>query len=317
MKTWILLSLVFFIACAKSPDGGKFVSQKNAPLTFYVPSSRYYEFKEEFDKAEALIRSKTGKQLVKYLPSDSNPQFSTGNSALFSSGSTHWILFKEDYDHFTEMDSGIAGTTYFKYGLNKELYKSIIVINFTLTQWYWDDGHNFEQVILHETLHCLGFDHTLGTDYSIMNYNYNYQVDGLTGLDVSRLSAKYPFSMEVVTVKDLEKLAANKERNRTEVMSHNLSETFGLSSERSIEVAKLMVSYQAIQNKRALSESEMNMVSNQLLGFSYSQGKDALAKYLQGEETEMDNLLEIAAKKNGTSPEQVKDILQDFFVQSQ
>ena len=43
-----------------------------------------------------------------------------------------------------------------------------------------------------------------------MNYNYSYETDGLTYLDIRRTSEKYPFSMVGTYIKDLEKIAALK-----------------------------------------------------------------------------------------------------------
>lgn len=308
MKVISFLILMLLISCG---GGTKWVPQNLTPVTFKVYSSYYYSKKDAFDSAEAKIRSQTGKQLVRFVPVSENVKFPTAQDAYNSlSYNEHRVLFKSAYgNNFPDVASDTAGVTYLP--SKGEITKSLIVFNIYAQSL--SDPNNFAQVLYHETLHALGFDHTFGTDYSIMNYDFTLKVSGLTDLDNSRLAEKYPFSMEIVTVKDLEKLAYQKESEKVEEMSNRLSEQFGLSTERSLEVSKTIISVGAIQHKRALTDSEQDMVSNKLMGFSYKAGKKALEKYIQGDSTTVDELLSIAADKNGVSPEEMKDLFTQYF----
>jgi hypothetical protein len=308
MKALSFLILMFLISCG---GGTKFVPQNLTPVTFKVYSSYYYSKKDAFDSAEAKIRSQTGKQLVRFVPVSENVKYSTAQDAFNSLGyNEHRVLFKSAYgNNFPDVPNDTAGVAYLP--SSGEINKSLIVFNIYAPSLA--DPDNFSQVLYHETLHTLGFDHTFGDDYSIMNYDFTLKVNGLTDLDNSRLAEKYPFSMEVVTIKDLEKLASFKESDKVEEMSNRLSEQFGLSMERSEEVSKTMISVSAIQNKRALTDSEQDMVSNKLMGFTYKVGKKALEKYIQGDSTEVDGLLGIAADKNGVSPEDMRDLFTQYF----
>ncbi len=314
MKLICLLFFIFLISCGKSPDGGYYVPQDWAPVTFNVPKDKYNKFKEQFDAAEALIRSKTGKQLVIFTPSDLDPKYETGLGASKDLGKEHWVLFKENYTTFTDVTYEMYGVSYSSADSGKRIYKSIIVFNFTDSSFssYWAN-HFFEQTLLHETLHCLGFDHTFGDDLSVMNASEVFRTDGLYDLDVTRLAAKYPFSMEVVTIKDLEKIAYQKQSDKIEKLSFGLSENFGLSIDRAKVVAQSIISYQAIQNKRALNNNELDIFSKNLMGFSYQEGKKALEKFIQGDSSKVDQLLSIAAEKNGISPENMKDLFGQYF----
>ncbi len=308
MKLLISGILLFLVSCG---GGIKYVPQNLTPVTFKVDPDYYLGRKDAFDSAEALIRSKTGKQLVKFVPASDRPNYSTVDEAYNSLGyDEHRVLFMSTYRNnlsdFPDNTAGIAVLTD-----KGEITKSLIV--FSIFSPSVSDTKKFAQELYHETLHTLGFDHTFGTDYSIMNYSYTLAVKGLTDLDNARLAEKYPFSMENLLGKDLEKLAFEKESEKIEEISGRLSETFGLSVERSQEVAKTMVSLQKIQNKRALTEIELDQVSNKLLGFSYGTGRKAFEKYIQGDSTEIDKLLIDAANKNGVTPEDMKDLFGQYF----
>ena len=198
-------------------------------LTFNVPASYYNDWKISFDRVEAEITSKSGKQLVKFVPNWQNPKYATTGEALNYFNKTHeaWVLFKSPGTQFTDipnnaLGAAIVGTPNDPLGL--------IVINFSI-DYDWNT-FKFGQTLAHEALHCLGFDHTYGTDYSIMNYTYNFTVSGLTSLDYERLAEKFPFSIEFTTIKDLEKIGFSLEDHRSENYASYLVENFGLSEER-------------------------------------------------------------------------------------
>ena len=114
--------------------------------------------------------------------------------------------------------------------------------------------------------------------------------------------------------KDLEKIGANLESLDNQDLSLNLEENYGLSEERAQSVAKITSSFQKIQNKRALTAKEMNIYTQKVLGVDYTAGKKALESHIQGDSSEMDELMERAADLNGTSPEAVQELMGEYLL---
>lgn len=292
----------------------RFFSFSAFPLKFKVNKDKYNEFKAQFDDAEASYKSKSGKSLIVFVPVDDNPKFNSYDE-VFNYGNLTgemWVFFKENVTEFVDLESTSAGSALTN-SIKNEIYNGQIIFNFTLNQWS-DGGYNFGQVLLHEIGHVIGFDHTSDSDFSIMNYNYIYKVNGLTNLDIDRTHDKYPFSVNTVSIKDLERIGANKKLLDIENMSHLLSERFSLSEDRSLEVAKIIQASNQLRNKRQLTKNEVNYMNQKILGFSYDEGQAALEKYIQGETLTLDKLIELAAIKNGISPEQVKELFSDYFL---
>ncbi|MFI5390514.1 MAG: hypothetical protein ACHQYQ_04060, partial [Bacteriovoracales bacterium] len=119
------------------------------------------------------------------------------------------------------------------------------------------------------------------------------------------------FSQSSDTIKDVEALGANIESSRFENLAENLESNYGLSEERAQAVAKNLSAYQRLSSKRSLTEKERNFFSNEVLGVSFKDAKNALTS---GNTEDLNKLLESAALKNGTSPEQVSSILNEIFL---
>ena len=298
------------LSCGKNPATPW--EEFQFPLTFNVPRTYYNTYKEEFDKVTAEITSKTGKQLVKFVPNDKDPKFATveDSYSLVSNNTKNWVLVKNTADQFTDITTGEAGLTY--NGISSQSAWGIIILNFS-NSMDWS-GYNFRQVIDHEVMHCLGFNHTFDTDFSIMNYNYVYTIDGITSLDVERLAEKFPFSLDVTATKDLEKNAAFDEKKESEKYALNLMENFGLSEARAHTISHLMLSFGKLRGMRELTPNEKDHFSNEILGFDYEKGKMALEKYMQGEKNSLDDLIAVAASKNDTSPEHIKELVGELFL---
>ncbi|MFI5391360.1 MAG: hypothetical protein ACHQYQ_08370, partial [Bacteriovoracales bacterium] len=160
----------------------------------------------------------------------------------------------------------------------------------------------------------LGYEHTFDSDYSIMNYNYSYSTNGLTPLDHERLAIDFPFNLEVVSIKDLEKIAAYSEREESEGYAYHLMENFGLSESRAQTISRHLISYKKLNNQRSLTTSEKEVLSKEILGFGFEKGKLALEKYMQGEKESLDDLIVVAANKNETTPEHIKELFGEIFL---
>lgn len=165
-----------------------------------------------------------------------------------------WVLFKESDDQFTSIESGTAGLAYYSYYPdNKEMVWGQIIMNFTINQW---SNHNFRQVLMHEFAHIIGFEHTEGSDVSVMNYDYVYGLDGLSDLDYDRLHEKYPFSLHLMSFKDLERLGSNSEDTRLSHMADSIMANYGLSEDRSLEVSRLLSNLKKSKKGRNLTNGE-------------------------------------------------------------
>ncbi len=295
--------LLLFFSCGK-PGATPLV-------TYNVPTNIYNTYKKELDAVTGEIVSLTGKQLVRFVPNDQNPKYTDSLDAFndYRSSDNAWILIKENNTQFTDISDGAAGIAYI--GTNNSP-TGIIVLNFSIPMTW--SGHNFHQVVAHEVLHCLGYDHTFGDDYSIMNYNYVYGVSGITTIDRDRLATDFPFSLAVVTTKDLEKLAAFDEREESEKYAYHLMENFGLSESRAQIITRHLTSYKKLGGQRALNDREKDILSQEILGFGFEKGKMALEKYMQGEKESMEGLIILAANKNKTSPEHIKELFGELFL---
>ncbi len=293
-------------------DNGLRYTQENTPVVFYVNKEKYQTHKASFDKTEQSYRSKTGKQLVKFVPRDENPKFNTieDTAQLWNEKGERWVMFRDKDSDFTDLD-GAAGVCLYSWNQNKELvYGEIVIDERTVTRGYY-----FQQVLLHEMGHALGFSHTFKNDYSLMNYNYSYETDGLTYLDIKRTHEKYPFSMVGTYIKDLEKIAAINERQHRKNYEEHIIEAYGLSEGRATEVAKVVLGYKKLKAKRSLTKRDKDILTEKLLGFDYETGKDALAKVISGEDSEeIEDLFQKAADKNDIAPEHVKELIAEVFL---
>jgi len=131
---------------------------------------------------------------------------------------------------------------------------------------------------------------------------FNYYKDNNTGV--------YYMEGGRAAVKDLERIGSEMEAIETEELKDRLVIDYGLSQERADKVARMSSVLQKIGNKRSLTKKELNKATKELLGFNYEDGVNALN---EGGDT-FENLLEVAAEKNGTSPEAVQEILQDYLL---
>ena len=125
----------------------------------------------------------------------------------------------------------------------------------------------------------------------------------------------YVFEEVTSGKKDLEKLGSEFEELENAEIQDHLSANFGMSDDRAQKVAKIVGSYKKIQNKRALTDREMNTFSKQVFGLEYKKGMDAVSKHIQGDTSHMDSLIEKAAEKNSISPEAVKELVGEYLIQ--
>lgn len=109
--------------------------------------------------------------------------------------------------------------------------------------------------------------------------------------------------------KDLESLYAQSEDIIIGQTAENVRAAFGLSEERSVDVARLMTQLNQYKNK-SMTLSELNMFSKELLNVTYGDLKKA-AQNPQAASTEI--LIQRAARANEISNEHMKALIQELF----
>lgn len=116
------------------------------------------------------------------------------------------------------------------------------------------------------------------------------------------------------TPKDLAKMAALKEVAEIEKKAKFLSSSqgLGLSLERAKEVARLMNTWRK-SSLKSMTEKELNKYSTELLGFTVSGAKEAMNSSFSGDSTKLNELVNIAAEKNGITPEHATKLLNKAF----
>jgi hypothetical protein len=142
---------------------------------------------------------------------------------------------------------------------------------------------------------------------------YGFLQDDPTSIDPGHYLDKNGniFSESVQSIKDIESIGANLESLQTDRFEEILYTNFGLSTERAEVVAKNIFAYQKLSSRRSLTEKERNFFSTELLGVSFKDAQNALTS---GKSENLNKLLESAALKNGTSPEQISSILNEIFL---
>ncbi len=109
--------------------------------------------------------------------------------------------------------------------------------------------------------------------------------------------------------KDLEAAYASRQDQLIEASSENIQASFGLSEEKSLDLAKMVYNINKNQSK-SLTMQELNQFSKELLNLSMDELKSASQSPNSNQSV---LLLEKAAKANNISSEHMKAIIQDLF----
>jgi hypothetical protein len=112
--------------------------------------------------------------------------------------------------------------------------------------------------------------------------------------------------------KDLAKVVALKEIAQISKSAQFLSSEFGLSLERSVEVAGLQAHWKKASIK-AMTSSEVDAFSTELLGFSLTSGIAAHQANSEGNSNSLDSLIEQSASANGITPEHATKLMTKVF----
>ncbi|HAZ12443.1 MAG: hypothetical protein A2X86_16915 [Bdellovibrionales bacterium GWA2_49_15] len=128
-------------------------------------------------------------------------------------------------------------------------------------------------------------------------------------------AGEFIFEQTEDAFKDLEKIAALKASFKTAKLGEAFASDYGLSVERATKVAKLVTEWEKTGKKRALTESDANAFTKELLGVNLNDAEKAYKKLVEGDKQSFQDLMATAAKTNGTTPEQMNSIVNEFMNQ--
>ena len=117
-----------------------------------------------------------------------------------------------------------------------------------------------------------------------------------------------------MTNKDTLKRAAAVEQYLVIEMAKQVKGKFGLSAERSLKVAKAANHFRKYATKRALTSEDTNAYATELVGVNFKTIEKAYENTMKGDTSDLQNVLEKAAEKNGVSPEKMGEIMAKMFL---
>ncbi len=103
------------------------------------------------------------------------------------------------------------------------------------------------------------------------------------------------------------------EMNTIRQISGQVAVKFGLSQERSMQVAKLSAHWNKLGSSRALTEKDVDQFSTKLLGASVLDLEKAIKQSQLGNISKLEEFVAKAAEVNDTTPEQISGIVAHIF----
>ncbi len=124
---------------------------------------------------------------------------------------------------------------------------------------------------------------------------------------------EFVFDETSETSKDLETAKSIREAHKIAKIGSSLAAEYGLSQERGEEIAKLANSWKKLSSSRSLTDADANAFSKDLLGVDISKATSAMVKYELGNAKEFNEVVEVAAQANDTTPENMKEIVKNIL----
>lgn len=168
----------------------------------------------------------------------------------------------------------------------------------------WDDGYAFE---VGSTKALKGYANLLSMAHNDM-FDYKKIAAPKSTARGVVANGKMLFEETSLTNKDTLKKKAAIEQYLVLEMAKQVKGKFGLSAERSLKVAKASNHFRKYASKRALTNEDTNSYVVEMIGSDLST-VEAAAKA-----GNMTSVVEAAAKKNGTSPEKMAELLSKNFL---
>jgi hypothetical protein len=166
---------------------------------------------------------------------------------------------------------------------------------------YWDYDEVWDEDVWVDTSGYEWVDYSYTEYYDeLVTYHY-YEGNGLV------------FDETDGKTKDLEKIGALAESGKINALGSAIASDYGLSESRSIELAKLATNYAKVSQNRAMTEKDLKSFSTEVLGTDLSTFQKAIENDKQGNENNLEDLIEKAAELNGTTPEHFSKIISNLM----
>ncbi|MEK6624524.1 MAG: hypothetical protein AABY86_06135 [Bdellovibrionota bacterium] len=114
--------------------------------------------------------------------------------------------------------------------------------------------------------------------------------------------------------RDLERLAALNEQQILAARAERIAAQFGLSTERSVELARIYTVWSKKSSRRTLSPVEQEQFALRTVGTDFTTLRAAAKRANEGDSSLLNQVADRAAILNGTSPEQMREILHNMLV---
>lgn len=159
-------------------------------------------------------------------------------------------------------------------------------------------------------------DYQVGQNVSDYLYAHNsqnyYDLDSIGGNQYQDYYTGVTFEETSASSKDLQKVAAIKQELSVQKSAKNLKAQFGLSDDRSREVARLAVQL-SNTDKKSMTDKDYDGFSKELLGTTIGKFQTAMKAAKEGNAADMNSIIDGAAKLNGVGPEHMNQIMNGLF----
>ena len=158
-------------------------------------------------------------------------------------------------------------------------------------------------------------------DYDYTIIGYDYYGDAIWGYEpyevwvptrYQDLYTGVTFEKTGASSKDLAKVVALKEVAEIQKSAEFISSEFGLSLDRSKEIAGLQAHWKKAA-KKAMTNAEVDNFASELLGFSLTEGMSAYQASAEGDSSSLNALVERSANHNDITPEHANGLVTKVF----
>ena len=127
-------------------------------------------------------------------------------------------------------------------------------------------------------------------------------------------NGKLLFSESSSTNKDTLKKAAVVEQYLVVEMAKQVKGKFGLSADRSLQIAKAANHFRKQVSARALTAEDTQAYAEEIVGANFKSIGKAFDASMKGDISGLNSIMEKAAEKNGTTPEKMTEIVTKLFL---
>ena len=169
-----------------------------------------------------------------------------------------------------------------------------------------------------------GYGYALGLSVASKSSNPSVKLAALVNSDLINYSALKKFDASAArsslglshadsSTVDMEKLATIKEQYYLGQMGQQLQARFGLSAERSKEIAVVAHQFNKLAGTRELTDKDADAFAISVIGHNLKDIENAVKKSAKGESEVLNEMLSDIAEHNKTTPENVNSIISTIF----